>query len=340
MNVRLPGEKFLKGWILMIIFADWQRVGPSFETDVEKVKNFRVALEMELVTHERFSVFGEVYEAFLDTLPPLERCRHPEVFSFRTAKDVVAILEASKSVVITRTQFQSIANKMQALVDQAHNELKRSLMDAVPYGITIQGGQPWLLAECVFTRFHHADTGPLLKAEDGVLVGWEMIATHRHKGHSTTWLRPGVPVHVPRAFVYNTRSSEDSRRLIAFADLPEEVTVAELDEKDPRFAWEHEGGPYVLTVFTWRAMVRPHRSGETTKYILTMLQLAHLYVNRIHATQYRPRLATEEEKSAAKAFEVTARQQAKAWACNHCPQYLQASDADTKLAVLAHLAER
>ncbi|TEB06376.1 hypothetical protein FA13DRAFT_1807138 [Coprinellus micaceus] len=211
---------------------------------------------------------------------------------------------------------------MQALVDQAHNELKRSLMDAVPYGITIQGGQPWLLAECVLTRFHHADTGPLLKAEDGVLVGWDMIATHRHKGHSTTWLRPGVPVHVPRAFVYNTRSSEDSRRLIAFADLPEEVTVAELDEKDPRFAWEHEGGPYVLTVFTWRAM------------------LAHLYVNRIHATQYRPRLATEEEKSATKAFEVTARQQAKAWACNHCPQYLQASDADTKPAVLAHLAER
>jgi hypothetical protein len=68
-----------------------------------------------------------------------------------------------------------------------------------------------------------------------------------------------------------------------------------------------------------------------------MLQLAHLYVNRIHATQYRPRLATEKEKSAAKAFEVIARQQAKAWACN---QYLQASDADTKPAVLAHLAEK
>ena len=68
-----------------------------------------------------------------------------------------------------------------------------------------------------------------------------------------------------------------------------------------------------------------------------MLQLAHLHVNGLEATA---RLATEEENSAAKAFEVIARQQAKAWACNHCPQYLQASDADTKPAVLAHLAEK
>ena len=51
------------------------------------------------------------------------------------------------------------------------------------------------------------------------------------------------------------------------------------------------------------------------------------------------RLATMEEKTAAKAFEVIAREQAKAWACNHCIQYLEASDADTKPAILAHLAE-
>ncbi|TEB06374.1 hypothetical protein FA13DRAFT_1164829 [Coprinellus micaceus] len=300
---------------------EWERVRPSFEGDIGRLKDFRVTLEMELVTQERFSVFEEVYETFLNTLPPSERYRCPEISSFRTDRDVVTILETNKNIPVTRAHFQPIANKMRAIVDRAHNELRRSLVSTARPHFGLHEDEPWLLARCVFTRFRRADPG-LLMAGDGVLVGWDMITTHRHKGHSTVWLRPRVPVHASRAFDYNHSSSVDSRRLVALANLPQNVTVTELDERDPRFAWEHEGGPYVLTVFTWRAM------------------LAHLYVNRIHATQYRPRLATEEEKSAAKAFEVTARQQAKAWACNHCPQYLQASDADTKPVVLAHLAEK
>ena len=127
-------------------------MSPSFETDLAELKDFRVVLEMELVVHERFSVFEEVYETFLDTLQPTERYRRPEVSCFRTNKDVVALLEASKNITVTRTHFRLIANKMQTVVDQAHNELKQRLTNVVPQYFATQPGQPWLLAEYVYTR--------------------------------------------------------------------------------------------------------------------------------------------------------------------------------------------
>jgi hypothetical protein len=50
-------------------------------------------------------------------------------------------------------------------------------------------------------------------------------------------------------------------------------------------------------------------------------------------------MATPFELKAAKDYEGAAREKVKAWACNRCPRYLEASDADTKAAVLAHLAD-
>ena len=50
-------------------------------------------------------------------------------------------------------------------------------------------------------------------------------------------------------------------------------------------------------------------------------------------------MATQLEIKAAKDWESASRENVKAWSCNHCPQYLEASEADTKAAVLAHLAD-
>jgi hypothetical protein len=51
------------------------------------------------------------------------------------------------------------------------------------------------------------------------------------------------------------------------------------------------------------------------------------------------RLATDEEEKAAKEAEPALRDEARAWACNHCHNFLEASEAQTKPFIFQHLKE-
>lgn len=215
---------------------------------------------MELVTHGRLLVLEGVYQGFLHTLPPSVQYHCPPAGSLRTEREVAAILESPKNITVAPSHFQPIAAKMQTFIDQAQDRLKQNLRSAATLHSELLVQEPWLLARNVFGRCWQAIDGQPKIAKDRILVGWDMIATHSYKGHSKVWLRPGVPVPVPRSFELNERASKDSQRLIALAGMRDTATVEAMDERDPRFVClgsrctgmdEME----VLKVFTWRAAV-------------------------------------------------------------------------------------
>lgn len=217
---------------------------------------------MDLVTHERLLVLEGVYQEFLHTLPPSVQYHCPPAGSLRTEGEVAAILETPRNITVTPAHFQPVAVKLQTFIDQAQGRLKQGLRLATasqPYLLPQE--EPWLLAGNVFGRCWRVTDGHPKMAKDSILVGWSMIATHLYEGHSKVWLRPGVPVAVPRSFEFNETASKDSQQLIALAGLRRAITVEAMDERDPRFVCKGErctgmGVTEVLKVFTWRAMVR------------------------------------------------------------------------------------
>jgi hypothetical protein len=52
------------------------------------------------------------------------------------------------------------------------------------------------------------------------------------------------------------------------------------------------------------------------------------------------RLATPEEEAQAKQSEESLRALAKAWSCNHCHDFLEASEAESQTFILEHLRSR
>ena len=75
---------------------------------------------------------------------------------------------------------------------------------------------------------------------------------------------------------------------------------------------------------------------------MTTLQLSLYEAFRGHKldTDHSFRLATPEEEAQAKHNEESLRALAKAWSCNHCHDFLEASQAESKALILEHLKSR
>ncbi|TEB28021.1 hypothetical protein FA13DRAFT_826041 [Coprinellus micaceus] len=142
-----------------------------------------------------------------------------------------------------------------------------------------------------------------------VLVGWPMINAYSTTHRSSQQLRDGVYISMPAGFAFNRYSSLVSGKLVKLAGMnPRKATVGEMDRRDPRFVhtafFTEKGYP----VLTWRVA----------------LSL----------------LATPEEEAQAKQSEESLRALAKAWSCNHCHDFLEASEAESQTFILEHLRSR
>lgn len=69
------------------------------------------------------------------------------------------------------------------------------------------------------------------------------------------------------------------------------------------------------------------------------LGLAHSLVMSSYSIECPLRLAMDDEEAEAKENEEYIRAAAKAWSCNHCPQFLLSDEAETRNAILEHLRE-
>lgn len=304
---------------------------PKIEDDVREHRGFRLALEMELVIHDRIQVLKEVYQGFLDTLPPSEQYFCPPFSYLRVHSSIVSILHTDRRIAVTPAYMRAKLGDMQAFIDRAQSERKQWFRDNTVYTTD----NPWEFANYVFGREWYPHDGHPERASDRILVGWDMIATHSYGKNTKQWLLPGVPVDHPRVIRRNVKASEHAQRLLGAAGFRRGTTVKMVDDRDPRFVCNTCAG--ACKVFTFRAAVsHAHYLTRRCSTHRVLDKLGHLHDNDSH----KFRCADRREADAAKDNEGPARERAKAWSCNHCVQYLEASDADTKQAVLDHLADK
>ncbi|KAJ3520657.1 hypothetical protein NMY22_g12655 [Coprinellus aureogranulatus] len=295
--------------------SDWETNHPMFEDEVKWHRDFRLSFEKQLFTQERLLLFEDVYQNYLGTLRPSERYTCPPSCALRSVPFIASILERNHRADITQAHFEPIADKMKDAIDAAQQGLKSSLNRAACFTFGLE--DPWLLASNVYQRASKPDPTFPIDPEDRVIVGWDMIATHSVMGHSKVWSSPAIFAEVPKPFRANATVFREADRLLTMARLPRETTLATMDERDLRFVCDACHGR--VRVFTWRAA------------------LCHIDLYGIR--NHKMRLAKPREARAAKDNEGPAREQTKAWSCNHCLQFLEIANATTKSAILGHLAD-
>ncbi|KAJ3516440.1 hypothetical protein NMY22_g14210 [Coprinellus aureogranulatus] len=159
-----------------------------------------------------------------------------------------------------------------------------------------------------------------------ILVGRQMTQTYpAFNNHYQIELRPGVSIPMPEPIGLNTQASITSGRLVQLAGLCRETaTVAEMDARDARFVHPKFMTAAGYPVFSWRAAlavsfaVKGYRPGSKDFF----------------------RLATPDEEAQAKESEVALRAAAKAWSCNHCAEFMDMKEAETKPFILQHLRSK
>ncbi|KAJ3504125.1 hypothetical protein NMY22_g18024 [Coprinellus aureogranulatus] len=295
--------------------VDWETKHSKFEDEVKWHRDFRLSFEKQLVTQERLVLFEDMYQNYLGTLRPSERYTCPPSCALRSVPFIASILETSHGIDVTRARFESIADKMKDAIDAAQHGLKSSLNEVAYFTFGLE--DPWLLASNVYQRASKPDPTFPIDPEDRVIAGWDMIATHSVKGPLKVWSEPAIFAEVPKPFRVNGTVSREADRLLTMARLPRETTLATMDERDLRFVCEACWGG--VKVFTWRAA------------------LSH--IDRYGIRDHKMRPAKPREARAAKDNEGPAREQTKAWSCNHCLQFLEIANATTKSAILGHLAD-
>ncbi|KAJ2935035.1 hypothetical protein H1R20_g2022, partial [Candolleomyces eurysporus] len=282
--------------------AVWAKLRRDVEPLVIAAKKKRLVEEVKELAHTRMAILRTRYQHFLAGLPASESYCCPPVEFLGLVPAVREHLEAEKDVSVTAQDFDSVFQEMPNHIAEYQRRKKRTAVDTAS------------------ERWGHAGPSPRYR----VLQGWPMIASHCCVGGVNT-LRNGAALAMPNNVVVDRELSAISYILLKLVGLPPDTTaVSEMDEKDARFVCVPCFSERTYQIFTWRGVIY------------------HVACGGHQSTDTMPpfRLATPEDTKLARRATIARRDKAKAWSCNHCLDFIEADNAETKDVVLQHINDK
>ncbi|KAJ2935038.1 hypothetical protein H1R20_g2021, partial [Candolleomyces eurysporus] len=300
--------------------AVWSRLRPKLEPGIEAERNRRVARELESTINERMSILNDLYDVYLSSLKPSDRCFCPPVQFLRPLPEVASLIEAGKDVVVTSHDFQPILDNIATHIANYQEERRQFAISTLPETET-KLADPLSLAKNVFMCETTHTSLCYRDSSKAALSGWPMMGSHFCIKRSALDHRPGICLDRPCKIIYNKELSGIASNVITAIGLdPSTASCADMDQKDVRFTCDSCSSINFSNVFTWRgALFHGHTMAHRTPNLTFSIA--------------PDTLAAEAKAAGASSIRPSAR----AWSCNHCHSYISKAEAQTRYLIFEHL---